>query len=183
MKFFIILISLACASIGFAQEETKQEVPRFTKQAIGNSGCFAYLPKTDAVLQVAEDWSQDSSKVYTTEVNQGDFNFALIVVKIVNTQMTSATEKEEMLTMYLDYLRESFAIGASAGYGYGHTMESYPTAVGVIDYWIDTDEIKWAIKAWANENTIAVMMLYGPEDYPYLTAQELFLNGFRFNGE
>lgn len=181
MKFLFIFLSFAFISLGFSQEETKQEVPRFTKQAIGSSGCFAYLPSTSQALEVLEDWSPDSSKVYTAEVNQGDYNFAIIVVKISNAKMASETEKEEMLTMYLDYLRESFVIGASAGYGFGHRMESQPSAVGVIDYWIDADETKWAVKAWANETTLAVMMLYGPEDYPYYTVQELFLNGFRFN--
>ena len=50
----------------------------------------------------------------------------------------------------------------------------------MIDYWEDKDGDRWAVKGWVDANRLAVMYIYGKGDYPYLNAQQMFLDGFRF---
>ena len=176
-KILFFITFIFCSISVFGQSEYK--APRLTKTAISNTGCFAYLPDNKIEKKFDLSYSPDSSKVYTGDFEDGEYHFAIILVKM-NESLTTYQEKENMLINYLDYLKTTLEIKSSAGYGKGHTMSSSPTANGVIDYWEDKDEAKYAIKAWADENVIAVMMLYGPKEYPYFTVQQLFLDGFRF---
>jgi hypothetical protein len=177
-KFFVFLIAIVYANMAWAQSAPK--VPRLMKTAISNSGCFAYLPKGIADIAFEISYSPDSAKVYTGEVIDGNHHFAIIVVKMTQ-KLTSLEEKENLMTGYLDHLRNSFEVIQSAGYGKGHRLESAPNAIGMIDYWEDKDHNKWAIKGWTDNNIIAVLMLYGPETYPIFNIQQMFLDGFRFN--
>jgi hypothetical protein len=154
--------------------------PRFVKQPIDNSGCYAYFPE-DAEMVFDVSYSPDSAKVYTGDFLSGDFHYSIIVVKLHDLVMENAEEKETMLTSYLDYLQTSFSIVGAAGYGMGHTMESNPSAVGMIDYWEDEEGDQWSVKGWADGSTLAIMFIYGATEYPSFTAGQLFLNGFRFN--
>ena len=159
--------------------QTAQKVPRLTKTAVSNSGCYAYFPSSTDKIKFELTYSQDSAKVYTGEVIDGDYHFAIIVVKM-KEKLPNYEEKEKMLVGYLDYLQTAFEITNAAGYGKGHQLESNPNATGIIDYWEDAEENKWSIKAWADENTLAVMMLYGPKEYPIFNVQQMYLDGFRF---
>ena len=154
--------------------------PRFVKQPIENSGCYAYFPE-DVEMAFDLSYSPDSSKVYTGDFLSGDFHYSIILVQLKDLVMEDAVEKEEMLVSYLDYLQESFSIVGAAGYGKGHTMESNPVAVGMIDYWEDNEGDQWSVKAWADGSTMAIMFIYGATEYPSYGAGQLFLNGFRFN--
>jgi len=177
MKRSLVILFLALTSISYAQEEFT--VPRFQKTAIGTSGCFAYMPPGD--LQVEIEYSPDSSQVYSGEIAVGDYSYAVIVVKLNGIVLETEEEKNDMLVSYLDFLQSSFSISESAGYGKGHTLEKFPEAVGMIDYWLDADGDVWEIMGWADSNTLGIMMIYGPTDYPNFNAQQLYLDGFRFN--
>lgn len=180
MKITLLFILSLVTLFSFSQEDTVEfSVPRFTKQAIGNSGCFAYVPSSET-LAVIEEFSQDSSVVYTAEIQNGEYLFAIIVVKLNGTELTTDEEKDEMMVSYLDFLQESFMIIDAVGYGYGHTMTDKPDVRGIIDFWVDEDGDQWAVKSWSNNNTLAVMLEFGPNEYPSYSALQLFLDGFRF---
>ncbi len=176
-KLLTTLFLLSIAQYLLAQSTPK--VPRLSKTPIGNTGSFAYLPENKATNPFELSYSPDSSKVYTGDFLEGEHHFSVILVKF-NFSLNTQLEKENMILNYLEYLKTSFNIVQSAGYGKGHTLESAPEATGVIDYWVDKDKDKWAIKAWADGNTLAVMMLYGATEYPIFNVQQMFLNGFRF---
>lgn len=178
MKRFILILVFSKLTLA-ASTQSEQKIPRLVKTPISNTGCSAYFPKVDQELTFELSYSQDSSKMYTGEVEHGTHKFAIIMVKM-NHKLSETKEKEELLTNYLDYLKTSFEIAKSAGYGKGHTMESEPKATGVIDYWEGKDKTQWGVKAWAAEDVLAIMMLYGPEKYPIFNVQKMFLDGFRF---
>jgi hypothetical protein len=179
MKPFVLIALLFFSFFGNAQETEEFQAPRYSKQAIGESGVSLYLPKVDN-LEVDKSMSEDSSEVYTVDVAEGNYHYAAIVVKLNGMVLLDQEDKEELLIGYLDYLMTSFSITGAAGYGKGHTLASDPTAIGIIDYWQDeTDE--WAIKAWANETHLAILMVYGPGNYPNFNALQVYLDGVRFD--
>ena len=153
-------------------------VPRFAKYDVGKSGCKVYLPADPGEFEMT--LSEDQSEVYTAEVLKDDFNFAVIVVKLAEPIGDDADVKNDMMTSYLDFLQDQFGISGAAGYGLGHTLESAPDAVGVIDYWEDADGMQYAVKSWCDGHYLSVLMLYGAEEYPIFNAQQMFLDGFRF---
>lgn len=179
MRFVLTTLMMVFAANMFAQTEDIK-VPHLVKKTLEKTGCSAYFPD-DEELVLELSYAPDSSKVYTGEVVSDGYFFSLILVQLNGIEMTNLEEKESMLINYMDYLKESFSIVGSAGYGKGHRIESDPDAVGIIDYWEDIEGEPWAVKAWANKNTLAVMMLYGPNEYPLFNVQQLFLDGFRFN--
>ncbi len=172
-----LLFLLACVTLLSAQVA----VPRFAKYDVAETGCKVYLPGDPGEFELT--LSEDKSEVYTAEVTHEDYNFAVIVVKFSEPIGDATDDKNDMMTSYLDFLQKQFAVTDAAGYGLGHTLESAPDAVGVIDYWEDSDGLQYAVKSWCDGNFLAVLVLYGSEEYPYLTAQEMFLNGFRFPAE
>ena len=161
----------------FGQEDYK--VPRLRKVAIGNSGTYAYMPSEN--IEVDLSYSEDSSEVYTTEYDDGNYHFSIIVVKLKSTLLESPEDKTNLLESYLDFLQTQFEVTSAAGYGEGHTMESEPDAIGVLDYWVDKDDDHWEVKGWANSNTLGIMMIYGANDYPIFNVQQMYLDGFRFH--
>lgn len=182
MKTALLTGFLLFLGFGLFAQDGEEKVPRFHKVKIGTSDTYAYFPN-DEEFTCEVSYSPDSSKVYTGEVLCGNYHFAIIVVKLNGTELVNQEEREDMLMNYMNYLQEAFSIIGAAGYGKGHTMEKYPEATGIIDYWEDEDGDQWAVKGWADTNTLAVLMLYGTGTYPHYTAQELFLDGFRFDGE
>lgn len=168
---------LFCCNLLSAQ--ISQPIPRLAKTPIGKTGCYAYLPDSKTERKFELTYSPDSAKVYTGDFKEGDFNFAVILV-VLNAKLSTYQEKEDMLIGYLDYLQTTFGVVNATGYGKGHLLASSPNATGILDYWEDGDGNKWAVKAWADENKLGVMMLYGPKEYPYFNVQQMFLDGFRF---
>lgn len=155
-------------------------VPRFAKYQINETKRFAYFPDDPGEFEVVK--SKDGSEVYWGEVAFGDYYFLVILVEFAEifAEDTEDEEMENLLVSYLDYLQLQFQITSAAGLGKGHRMDSNPHAIGVIDYWEDADAIVYAVKGWIDKDAIAVMILYGPEEFPHFNAQQLFLNGFRF---
>jgi hypothetical protein len=177
MRSFLFLLFSATVGIAFAQN-----APKLEKIAIGNSGCAAYFPKGMPAADLS--YSQDSSAVYTTEMEVGEHVFGNITVKF-KAPFSSATDAnlEEVMINYLEFLQSLFGVTATAGVGRGHKMESNPKAIGVIDYWEDEDGLQYAIKAWADPGYIGIMYIYGDEDYPVFNLQQMYLDGFRFPGK
>lgn len=178
MKPLFTVTLLFLSIVGFAQETEEFHAPRYTKQAISESGVFLYLPKSED-MGLEKSFSDDSSEVYTLDIEEGGYHYAAIVVKLNGTTLETYEERESLLIDYMDFLMSTFNITEVAGYGKGHTLESEPDAVGVIDYWFDGED-EWAVKGWATKTHIVILMLYGSDEYPSITSQELFLNGVRF---
>ncbi len=170
--FLLLLLSIALTS-------TKAQVPRFSKYPINQTGHFAYFPGDPGVFTPSQ--SDDGSDVYTAEVEFDSSFYGMIVVDFLAGSMDGSSKEnmEELLVNYLDFLQQQFMITSAAGYGRGHTLESNPNAVGVIDYWEDATGFEYKVKGWVDTKTLAVLYIGGKE--PVYNVQEMFLNGFRFN--
>ncbi|MFN0216835.1 MAG: hypothetical protein ACKVT2_21475 [Saprospiraceae bacterium] len=173
----LISFNLLCASL------TAQTTPRFTKTEIADSGCKIYLPGKAGNVEVT--YSPDSSVVYTMETidtsTGSEYHFGCIVVNLNGVDL--AGMEEEMLIGYMDYLKSGVNVTEAAGYGKGHTLSTHPSAKGVLDYWVDANNLKWVVKGWAAESTIFVMFVYGQEDYPNYNVVDIFFKGARFKGD
>lgn len=167
----------------FAQFTHAQTAPRFAKYPVAETGFYIYLPAEPG--PVTMEYSPDSAKVYTIEAvdsSQGKyFHFGAIVALMNGVDL--AGQEDSVLTKYLDYLKGAFSIKSSAGYGYGHTLSTHPSAHGIIDYWGDKDGDEWKINAWAAEHAIVVQFEYGPSEYPIYNVMEIFGKAIRFPGD
>jgi hypothetical protein len=145
------------------------------KYAISNSGCSLYMycdPK-----KFDFDYSEDSSKVYTGECINGEVNYGVICIKLL-TPVDDLNKAEELMTSYLDFLKADFHVKDSAGYGRGHILNKNEKTKGIIDYWKDTEEQNWKIKAWTDGRYIGVLYAHSKKELPE-SKVNVFLDGFR----
>lgn len=170
-SLLIIFVILCISAVG-------QNVPRFTKVDIMNSGCKAYFPGTPT--NFTQEYSDDSSKVYTGSFDFAGFTYGIIAVKFKQPQVLAANEYEDLLISYMDFLKTHFNVKQAVGYGKGHTHTYNTEAKGVIDYWEDEDKNELAVKGWIDSKYIGFMYIKGKGEYPYYNAQSMFLNGFVF---
>jgi len=174
-----LLAMLFALTVVFPANCYAQSAPRLEKKVIGNSGCFGYFPKDMPDFEVS--YSEDGAAVFTSEIEVGEHNFSCITVKFKDPFVDSDREDmQELLISYLDFLQSQFGVTGTAGYGKGHTLESNPNATGILDYWEDADGLQYAVKGWVDQSYMGINFIYGKEDYPFFSLQEMFLNGFRF---
>ena len=153
-------------------------MPRFAKTAVGLCGCSLYAPP--GLTFDAPEKSPDNADVWTGEVTVDGWAFGAIVVKFATPMVATPDELEALLVNYTEFLRGQLEITGNVGVGRGHTQADHPTARGIIDYWTDKDGDAWAIKGWVDAERLAVLFVRGKGAYPYFTAQQLYLDGFRF---
>src|SRR5438552_15405325 len=80
----------------------------FKKYEIGKSGCAVYMFCAPGKFE--EDYSQDSSKVYTAECSLDDvIHYGIVCVKLLN-QVSEMNDAESLLIAYLDYLKTNLTI-------------------------------------------------------------------------
>jgi len=178
MKPFFVVTFLFLSFFGSAQETEEFHSPHYVKKAIRESGVSLYLPQSDDI-GLEKSFSDDSSEVYTLDIEEGGYHYAAIVVKLNGTTLETYEERESLLIDYMDFLMSTFNITEVEGNGKGHTLESDHDAVGVIDYGFDGED-EWAVKGWSTKTHLVILMLYGADEYPSMTSQSLFLNGVRF---
>lgn len=161
-------------------------VPRFARTTVGTCGCSLYAPPGMAFDPPT--LSEDGAQVWTGEVRHGGaeagagWTFGAIVVKFKEPFADASPEQlEELLVAYMDFLRTQFEITANAGVGRGHTHSENTGARGVIDYWKDKVGDDWAVKGWIDKDRLAILFVAGKGDFPYFSAQQMYLEGFRFN--
>ena len=147
------------------------------KIPISNSGCSIY---TYCDFTFETEYSEDSSLVYVSECVKEEINYGVICVKLVKPA-SDLVKAEESLVSYLDYLKTSFKIIRSSGYGRGHRLADNENTRGILDYWEDGEKNKWKIKAWANGKFIGVVYGYSTKELPE-SKLNVFLDGFRFPG-
>jgi len=176
MKSFVFVTLFLSAISVFGQEQSSSA---FRKYPVGATGCSAYLPETPGDWTVEK--SEDGSDVYTlTQVWQG-LSLDLIVVQF-NVPLSDVPneELEALLISYLDYLKDSFSITESVGYGKGQLLPGDETAIGVLDFWKDSGGAHSKVKGWINETNLAVLLVTSDTDPSEEGITDLFLNGFRF---
>jgi len=162
--FFFIVASL----------HAQTAAPTLKKHSIGNSGCAVYNycePKYKL------DYSSDSSRVFTGECLNGDVTYGVICIKLLHP-VADLAMAEDLMVAYADYLKGSFSITKSMGYGRGHNLNNNENTRGIIDYWEDAENDKWKIKAWTNGRYIGFMYVYSKKELPEAKVN-VFLDSFR----
>ena len=168
-RYSLLLACLFC--LFFSHGQVIKKVP------ISNTGCFVY---TYCDLKFEMDYSGDSSKVYVSECPKDGVNYGVICVKLLKPENDLAVA-EEALISYMDYLKTSFKITKSAGYGKGHRLNNDENTRGVIDYWEDNDKNNWKIKGWTDGKFIGILYAYSPKELNE-TRVNIFLESFRLPG-
>jgi hypothetical protein len=166
---FLLFVFSSC--ILFSNAQVLKKIP------VSNSGCSLY---TYCDFKIDQAYSEDSSLVYTGECEKDQVSYGVICVRLKISQ-DDLDGAEESLIGYLDYLKSSFGILKSAGYGKGHRLADNEKTRGVLDYWEDSDKNNWKIKGWTNGKYIAVLYGYSAKELPE-TKLNVFLDGFRFPG-
>lgn len=166
---FLLLFSLTL-NIAYAQT--------FKEYKIADTGCFVAFPNPPGEFE--KSLSADSADIYTGSALYNGYEFGAIVVAYMEFLEGDTEDNEELLTIYMNYLKSTLAITGSAGYDRGQVMESYLYAAGVSDVWTDNEGNTWTVRGWADNYNLAVLYIVGPDEYPDREDRELFLNGFRF---
>ena len=148
------------------------------KYPVGNSGCNAY---TYCEIKYELSKSADSSTIYSGECTKEDVNYGIICVKLLNP-ITELPLAEDMMIAYADYLKTSFEITKSMGYGRGHLLNNKENTRGIIDYWEDGEKNKWKIKAWTDGKFIGFLYVYSKKELPEPKVNA-FLDSFRLPGQ
>jgi hypothetical protein len=169
MRILFIFITLITGQVLFAQT--------LKKYPVGNTGCSVYYTCDPQGFE--KTYSDDSSVVYTSECLADSLHYGIICVQL-KEKLPPGDGAENLLISYLDYLKSSFDIVKSAGYGKGATLSSNAQARGVIDYWEDKDGDQWKIKGWTDGSFIAVLYVYAKGSLSETEKINVFLNGFRF---
>ena len=168
---------LALLAILMSFSMNAQETPQFKKYAIKETGAHAYFPSEP---EWAISVSEDGSSIYTSEVIHDNHNYGMILVKLAQELGSDSTEWMSMMSAYIEYLNISlFDFNDVTPLGLGHTLDSHPNAVGVIEYGTDKSNSEFKVKGWADNQFIAIMYVGNIKDMN-MNYQELFLNGFRF---
>lgn len=148
------------------------------KYPVSNSGCTAY---TYCEIKYELSKSADSSSIYSGECTKEDVNYGIICVKLLNP-ITELPLAEDMMIAYADYLKTSFEITKSMGYGRGHLLNNKDNTRGIIDYWEDGEKNKWKIKAWTDGKFIGFLYVYSKKELPEAKVNA-FLDSFRLPGQ
>jgi hypothetical protein len=171
-KLFVFTILL------FSSFLVNAQYGNFRKYKIAETACFCYFPSNPGKFE--EQQSEDGQLMYLAEVEVNENTFGIITV-LLNESFSSTPAKElnDLLVSYMDYLKQTFEITSSAGYGFGHTLESNPKAQGILDYWKDKNNKELVVKGWIDNGVIAFLYIRGL-NLPNQNVQSLFLNGFIF---
>jgi hypothetical protein len=174
MKKLTILTAFIL-SIVYSNAQSLKKVP--IRDSAGNSGCYVY---TYCDFRFETEYSNDSSLVYVSECVKDEVSYGVICVKLQQPS-DNLDRAEESLISYLDYLKTSFNIQKSAGYGKGHRLAKNENTRGVLDYWEDNEKNKWKIKAWTDGKYIGVLYGYSAKELNE-TKLNVYLESFRFPG-
>lgn len=148
------------------------------KYPISSSGCAAYFFCDPGTFDLSR--TPDSSDVYTGQCASDNMNYGVICVKMKG-QIADLEKSEGVLMSYMDYLKASFNITKSAGYGKGHRLKNRDDNRGVIDYWEDKEKQNWKVKGWTDGKYIVFMYINSPKLLNE-TKGDIFLNGLVLPG-
>lgn len=161
----------------FLPASLSAQVPRFSKYNVMESGASLYMPE-EPLWELS--YSEDSSEVYTTEVLYDSVLYGAIVVKFGESLGDDPEVWENVLVSYLEFLNsDAFGFTSVTDPGYGHTLESHPSAKGILEYGEDESGTQFAIKGWVDQNFLSVLYT-GSIGEMNFNVQQIFLQGFRF---
>lgn len=170
MRAALLLGLIICFSSTHAQ--------KLKKYPVSNSGATVHMYCDPGKFNF--DYSQDSSKVYTAECETAGITYGVICIRLLNP-IEGLPEAEEMMISYLDFLKADFHVKKSAGYGKGHVLNKNINTRGIIDYWTDTEEQQWKVKAWTDGKFIGVLFAHSKIELPE-SKVNVFLDSFRLPG-
>ena len=179
-RLLLALLPYAIACSVAAQSSSDAGLnPKFRKQPISQTGCYAYLP--EGFVWEESTKSEDGSRMYQgSKLFDGGYEFGFIMVQFLDPFTNSSKEDlENLLISYADYLKQTFKIASSVGYGRGATLASDNSVSGIIDYWEGDDKAQWSVKGWINKNYLAFYYILGPDDKAD-KFREIYFNGIRF---
>jgi hypothetical protein len=171
-KNYLLLVFFITGIIQVLDAQTLKKYP------IDKSGCSAYFFCNPGKFELS--FSPDSSRVYTGECIADSLTYDIICVKM-KEQIKDIDGAESMLVQYLDFIKSSFQVTGSTGYGKGHRLKGNENTRGIVDYWKDKDNNNMKVKAWTNGGYIAVLIVIAAKEIPEAKAN-VFLDGFAFPG-
>jgi hypothetical protein len=150
MKKFLLLTAI----LVFGTLISSAQYGNFRKYQIAQTAHYCYFPADPGTFD--EQKSEDGQLIYTGHVVVNNNTFGVITV-LLNESFASNTkeELENLLVSYMDYLKGSFNVTGAVGYGHGHTLNSNPDAIGVLDYWENKDGEQLVVKGWVNKKAIS----------------------------
>jgi hypothetical protein len=174
MRNVVMLLSLILAAISANSQNIKKVQ---IKDSNNESGCSVY---SFCDLKFQTSYSEDSSLLFTGECTVDSLNNGVICVKLRDA-ISTLNDAEALLINYLDFLKTSFSITKSAGYGKGHQLRNNEKTRGVIDYWEDNEHNNWKVKAWTDKAFIVILYSYSLKKLPE-TRIDAYLNSLIFPG-
>lgn len=170
MKHTLLFLLLLCAfSLGAQTYSMK-------KYDIGTTGCQVYLYAEPAFEMT---YAEDSSEVWTGEIEKEEFFYSVICVRFHDNMQSDEQGLTDLLKSYLDFLQGQFGITGAAGYGAGQRLGERTDIYGVLDYWEDAESVQYNVMGWANNEYLAVLLVYGATEPDY-TLSNNFFQGMRF---
>lgn len=175
MKFLHILLLSFIFTCLSPCEGTAQI--RFAKYPVEDTKCHIYLP---AAPEWQLSYSEDSSRIYISVVEIDSISFCTFVIELKESLADDRSAYENVLLSFMAHLNQNvFEVTNAMEPGMGHTLESNPKAVGVIQYAEDAEGNQMKVKGWADPHHIAVLYVISKSEVAF-NIQEMFLNGFRF---
>lgn len=164
---FVLLLFFSCLSPVISGQSLK-------KFPLAESGCQYY-----SYCEIKFEYSKsvDSSAIWSGECVKDSVGYGVIGVRLLNP-ITEMKLAEDMMIAYADYLKSSFGIKKSAGYGKGHRLQQKENTRGIVDYWEDGEKNNWKIKAWTDGRIIGFLYVYSKKPLPE-SRVNLFLDGLR----
>ena len=169
-KLILMLLSFVLIS------SVKSQVIK--KYDIANTGCAAYMYCAPGRFE--EDYSEDSSRVYTAECEKDTVHYGIVCVRLF-TPVNNLNKAEDLLASYLDFLKTNFRIKSAVGYGRGNHLNNREDTRGIVDYWKDDENNNWKVKAWTDGKFIGILYAYSAKELAD-TKVDVFLNSFRLPG-
>lgn len=171
-KSYLLLVFFMAGMLQVLDAQTLKKYP------IDKSGCSAYFLCYPGKFELS--FSPDSSRVYTGECIADSITYDIICVKM-KEHIKEIDDAENMLVQYLDFIKSSFQVTGSMGYGKGHRLKGNEKTRGIVDYWKDKDKNKIKVKAWTDGRYIAVLIVIAANEIPEAKAN-VFLDGVAFPG-
>lgn len=146
--------------------------PKFKRYLIGRTGCTSLLLSQETSLHIQS--TKDGEQVYFYEHEANGATYGFITVGLKHT--CTLAEAEEILTQYLNRIRQPFGICFHVGEDALRTGKQ----VSFEDYWQDEEGVDWKVKGLTNGKTVAVLYV---KNIGCATVKDhdAFLNGFRFS--
>lgn len=163
----VLLLFFWCLSAGIYGQSLK-------KYPLAESGCQYY-----GYCEIKFEYSKsvDSSAIWSGECIKDSVGYGVICVRLLSP-IKEMNLAEDMMIAYADYLKSSFEIKKSAGYGKGHRLQQRENTRGIVDYWEDGEKNNWKIKAWTDGKCIGFLYVYSKKALQEPRVN-LFLDGLR----